>query len=192
MDLYEAIKGRRSIRRYRNEPVLKEKVQRILEAANWAPSGINEQSWEYVVVGGELKDRIGEYYGNLTEGNLPPPEARTERQKFFAGWAKTLGGAPLVIVALMPMEEMAGRRKMGLESVSASFENLLLAAYAEGLGTCWMTGPVWGSGEEIKSILGLPADREVVAITPLGYPDEAPVQPRLDPQLERKVQWIGF
>lgn len=192
MDVYAAIKGRRSIRKYKNKAVPAATVMRILEAANWAPSGINEQQWEYYVVGGEYRDRLAEYYGRLTEAGMPAPEDRTERQVSFAEWAKTFGGAPLVIVLAIQEEENPGRRKMVLEGVSASFQNLLLAAYAEGLGTCWMTGPVRDNGADIKRMLGLPAELEVVAVTPLGYPDETPAAPdRADPSLERKVTWLG-
>lgn len=192
MDVYAAIKGRRAIRKYQDRAVPKETVKKILDAANWAPSGVNEQQWKYYIVGGEYRDRLAEYYGHLTEAGMPAPEARTERQKGFAQWAKTLGGAPLAVVLAMPEEENPGRRKMVLESVAASFQNLLLAAYAEGLGTCWMTGPVRDGGADIRRMLGLPAEIEVVAVTPLGFPDEVPAPPaRHDPELKRKVTWLG-
>jgi len=69
-------------------------------------------------------------------------------------------------------------------------QNLLLAATALGLGTCWMTGPLQDENE-LKCILEIPKDKEIVAVTPLGYPDgitEAP--PRHDPALERNVRWV--
>jgi len=190
MELMEAIRKRRSIRKYQDRPVPCPLVEEVLEAANWAPSGRNEQQWEYYVVGGATKDKVAAIYSRLTEENLPPPEERNERQQYFSDWAQNLGGAPVIITAVMNREVNPPVYKMALESVSASFQNLLLAAHAQGLGTCWMTGPLRAE-DEIKAILGLPDLLEIIAITPLGYPDEDPAPPaRLDPELKEKVKWI--
>ncbi|MGB4313845.1 MAG: nitroreductase family protein, partial [bacterium] len=149
MDLFTAIKGRRSCRKYKPDVVPREKIERILQAANWAPSGRNWQQWEFLVVSGEKRDKIGQLYGELAAQRWPDPQARTPEQKVFLQWAETLGGAPVVIVALTKTDADPNTRKMNLESVAAAFQNLLLAAYAEGLGTCWMTGPLRRE-EELK------------------------------------------
>lgn len=189
MELYQAIKQRRSIRKYKADPVPREVLLRVLDAANWAPSGVNLQQWKFYLVSGKKRDQIAESYGRLTEKNYPPLEQRSEQQKTFAAWAKTYGGAPLIIVATMPKGEPR-RMKMHLESVSAAFQNLLLAAYAEGLGTCWMTGPL-GDEAALNQIMQLPADEEIVALTPLGYPDQTiEDKPRLDPELKEKFVWL--
>ncbi|MGB3933505.1 MAG: nitroreductase family protein [bacterium] len=168
----------------------REKIERILQAANWAPSGRNWQQWEFLVVSGEKRDKIGQLYGELAAQRWPDPQARTPEQKVFLQWAETLGGAPVVIVALTKTDADPNTRKMNLESVAAAFQNLLLAAYAEGLGTCWMTGPLRRE-EELKELLGVAEDQEIVAVTPLGYPAEWPAPPlRLDPDLSQKVRWI--
>ncbi len=190
MDLMKTIRERRSIRKYKNELVSCDLVKELLEAANWAPSGRNEQQWEYCVVGGEAKTKVAAVYNRLTEESMPPIHERNQRQQYFAEWARSLGGAPLIIAAIMNRETNPPVYKMALESVSASFQNLLLAAYAKGLGTCWMTGPLRAE-DEIKEILGLTEIQEIVAITPLGYPDEEPAAPaRMDPDLINKVHWI--
>jgi nitroreductase len=70
-------------------------------------------------------------------------------------------------------------------------ENLLLAATALGLGTCWMTGPLRDE-KTLHRILAIPDDKEIVAVTPLGYPEKFPqAPPRLDPALTQKVRWVG-
>ncbi len=187
MELMEAITQRRSIRKYKPDPVPKEKIMRILEAANWAPSGRDGQQWEYMVVGGEIKDQLAGIYSLITEENMPPEEERTKRQRSFSRWAKDLGGAPLVVVAVMRREVDPASYKMVLESVAASFQNLLLAAHDEGLGTCWMTGPLRAE-QKVNKVLKLPKDLEVVAMTPLGYPDSMPKAPdRHDPDLKEKL-----
>ncbi len=191
MELYQAIRGRRSIRKFKPDPVPKELVHKVLDAANWAPSGVNLQQWKFYVVSGPKRDQIAASYGRITERNYPPAGERSQQQESFLAWAKTYGGAPLIIVATMPRDDQQPRRrKMHLESVSAAFQNLLLAAYAEGLGTCWMTGPLAAEAELVE-ILQLPADEEIVALTPLGYPDQVVEEkPRLDPDLKEKVIWL--
>lgn len=193
MKLSDAIKGRRSIRAYKSDPVPREMVLKVLDAANWAPSGMNLQQWHFIVAKGEMKDRIAQLYGKLTEANMPPEDQRTESQKSFLKWAKTLGGAPVVIALLTDKEEEPRRRKMHIESAAAAFQNLFLTAYSEGLGTCWMTGPLRAEAE-LVDILNVSEDKEIVAITPLGFPapGEVEVPPRQDPDLKEKVTWVGF
>lgn len=192
MELYEAIEKRRSIRKFKPDPVPRETLNRILQKAIWAPSGNNLQPWEFIVVTGSKKEELAKSYGRITEFGFPPAGIRTEAQERFLEWAKTLGGAPVAVVALSPVHGDPLTRKMNLESVTAAFTYLLLAATAEGLGTCWMTGPLRNE-KEVRRILEIPDDKEIVAITPLGYPDEDPVPPpRKDPELKEKVKWFGF
>ncbi len=193
MDLIDVIKGRRSIRAYKPDLVPKETILKVLDAANWAPSGMNLQQWYFIVATDQVKREVADVYGRLTEEKIPRKEERTKEQEKFLKWAKTLGGAPVVIGLLTDYEDEPRRRKMHLQSVAAAFQNLLLAAYAEGLGTCWMTGPLRGE-EELRSILKVPEDKELVCITPLGFPveDEVVIPPRQDPGLNQKIKWVGF
>lgn len=192
MELYTAIEKRRSIRKFKPDPVPRETILRILQKATWAPSGQNLQPWEFIVVSGPKKEELAQSYGRITEFGLPPSGSRNEGQQRFIEWARTLGGAPVAIVALTPVHGDPLTRKMNLESVCAAFAYLLLAATAEGLGTCWMTGPLRNE-REIRRILNIPDDREIVAITPLGYPDEEPLPPpRKDPEMKDKIHWIGL
>lgn len=192
MDLYQAIKNRRSIRKYKTGPVPRPLIEKILDAANWAPSGMNEQPWEYMIVSGPELDEVKAIAGEAINMILPPEDQRNEQQKVSARWFATLGGAPVVILLLAKREENAGRRKMTLESLGASFQNLLLAAYAEGLGTCWMTGPL-SKADRLHDALGVSRDKEFIALTPLGYPDMSPAPvPRADAGLTSKVTWVGF
>lgn len=190
MDLYRAIRGRRAIRKYKPNSVPKELVMKVLDAANWAPSGVNAQPWKFYIVAGAKRDALAASYGALVERNYPPAGGRTEQQETFLNWAKNYGGAPLIVVFTQPKEEKDGRRKMHLESVSAAFQNMLLAAYAEGLGTCWMTGPL-GDEAGVRQAVGIPDNEEIVALTPLGYPDQTVGdKPRLDPELKEKAIWV--
>lgn len=186
MDFYEVVYRRRSVRKYKPDPVPREAVMKILEAANWAPSGMNLQQWEFLVVSGAKLKALGESYARVVEKLPGDPEKKRQRVEF----ARNYGGAPLAVVALAPAADDAFQRKMHLESVSAAFENLLLAACAEGLGTCWMLAPLLEEAR-VREILGIPEDKEIVAITPLGYPAEVPAAPpRKDPDLKAKVVWV--
>jgi nitroreductase len=194
MDVFEAIRIRRAVRLYRPDPVSREQVQAVLDAANQAPSGVNRQPWEFIVVTREKIREMGKsYHSTLTEylknWEISPMRDFISRDDFIR-FAETYGGAPVVIVALVKADPLPNFRKADLESASAAMENLLLAATALGLGTCWMTGPLRDE-ENLRRILAIPADREIVAITPLGYPERVPpAPPRIDPRLEQKVRWV--
>lgn len=102
---------------------------------------------------------------------------------------KTFGGAPLLIVATMPKDEQ--RSKVHAQSLGAAFQNMLLAAHAEGLGTCWMVHPLIVS-DSVLAAAAIPESEELFAVTPLGYPEAIPAPvPRLDPELNNKVVWVN-
>jgi len=152
MDFYEVIKTRRSIRAYRSDPVPEKTLRKVLEAARIAPSGSNRQPWKFIVVKDKnLKEKIAQLcYG----------------QHFISQ-------APIVIVACGYNIHYNRGDYMGdysmLVDVTIAMDHLILAARAEGLGTCWI-----GSfkNDEIKKLLKIPPEVQVVALTPLGYPKE--------------------
>jgi len=188
VEFYEVIHQRRAIRKYKSDLVPREVLLRILDAANWAPSGMNLQQWEFIVVTGDKKKQLGESYAKAVESYSSTWEEK--RRRSFLEFAQNYGEAPVVILALTKVAESPSERKMHLESVSAAFENLLLAACAEGLGTCWMTGPLQDE-TAVRRILDIPMEKEIVAVTPVGYPDMvAKAPPRQDPDLSSKVRWV--
>ncbi len=188
-DALAAIAGRRSIRRYTDRPVEPEKLRAVLTAACQAPSAANAQPWAFVVVQEpELRARLAElileshdrYYSDVRV--LLPGEEMSGLRARFAG----LGGAPVYVVACVHRrrsyvrpDHAARVRPWDLVSVAAAMQNLLLAASALGLGACWLGGPTLRA-DALKARLGIPADVEVIGVTPLGYPDESPgPRPRL-------------
>jgi len=153
---------------------------------------MNEQPWEYIIVAGPKLNEIKAVCGEAIQLRLPPENERNEQQKMSALWFSTLGGAPVGIILLANREDDPVRKKMTLQGVSASFQNLLLAAYTEGLGTCWMTGPIMVA-ERLHEVLGISLNKEFIAVTPLGYPDISPPPvPRADETMTTKVTWLGF
>jgi nitroreductase len=154
MDLTEAIRTRRSIRAYKPTPVPEDALKEVLNAARLAPSADNAQPWKMVVVRDEqLKLMLA---------------AASNGQKFIAQ-------APIVIVACgIPGEAfptVGGYMSSEIIDVSIALDHLTLAAHDRGLGTCWVA---WFKEDKVKSLLGVPEDVKVVALTPLGYPDETP------------------
>lgn len=188
MEFYDVIHQRRAVRKYKADMVPDEVVNRILEAANWAPSGMNTQSWEFVVVSGAKVKAMGESLARIYEPIAESMDA--EKRGPYMENIRNFFGAPIVIIALAPIQKKDVMRKMHLEGVSAAFQNLLLAACAEGLGSCWMTGPIQEEGF-LRELLSIAEDKEIVAVTPIGYPEFIPkAPPRLDPELKTKVTWI--
>jgi len=195
MDVFEAIRNRRAVREYRPDPVSRAVVHTILDAANWAPSAMNHQQWGFVVVTGRKIREMGESFRKIVEEYTRNwDESRMRGSPFtreeFVRFAATYGGAPVVIVVLTDTAETPDFQRANLESASAAMQNLLLAATALGIGTCWMTGPL-NDEKALRGILQIPNDKEIVAVTPLGYPASIPEAPvRLDPLLEQKVRWV--
>ncbi len=155
MDVYTAINERRSIRKYTNEQVPEEKLNNVLKAAQAAPSWANKQCWRFVVVKDEAKKE------DLASAIPDKNPAK-----------KSLAQAPVVIVQLADPEESgkAESKEYYLLDAGISMQQLMLAAHAEGLGTCWIA---WMEDEEkIRKTCNVPDNLKIVALTPLGYPEK--------------------
>jgi len=152
VDFYEVIRTRRSVRSYKSDPIPDDVLQRVLEAARIAPSGSNRQPWRFIVVKDEeIKRKLAPACHNQS-------------------W---IADAPVVIVACA--QELAYNRGgymgklSGVMDATIAFTHLILAARAEGLGTCWIGA---FDNEQVKEILGIPSGWNVAALTPMGYPAE--------------------
>jgi len=148
MDVLEAIRSRRSIRKFRPELIPDEKLKMILEAGRLAPSAGNRQPWLFVVV----KD--------------------PERKKALAKAADNqtfIADAGAIIAALGDPE--ASPRWFGRDPMIA-IEHMVLAATGLGYGTCWIGA---FNEEKVKSLLRIPEELKVIALLPIGFPDESPL-----------------
>jgi len=190
MDVYEAIHQRRSHRMYQPEIPPKEVLERVIEAALWAPSGTNAQAWEITVMAGKVRDEFVELVSQAAKFLLPDLQKAgipEKGQEFVMKFFKNLGGAPVVIAVTIYKNPDPGMHVANIQSGAALFQNLLLAAHAEGLGTCWMTGANYLEKEMLKA-LGK-EDQQLLAITPIGYSAKEPPAP---PRKDREVRWLGF
>ncbi len=169
MKVGEAIKERRSVRKYKDLLVHDSKLRRVLNAARLAPSAGNQQPWKFVVV----RDQ--------------------KRRKALAQAASGqafVGEAPVVIVAvgLDPGRVMACGVPNYAVDLAIAVDHMTLAATEEGLGTCWIGA---FSQDEVKNIAGIPEKHKVVALLPLGYPADAP-RPKIRKSLEETVCYETF
>jgi len=152
MDVYEAIRARRSVRQWQDRPVEEEKLQRVMEAARLAPSAKNLQEWRFIVVSDpDLRRRLG---------------VASRGQTF-------VGEAPVVIVGCAV--DTQNVLSCGLHSypidLAIAMDHITLAAVAEGLGTCWIGAFL---EDQVKDVLGIPDEVRVVELMPLGYPADEP------------------
>lgn len=162
MEFTEVVRKRRSIRKYKDTPVPRGDIVKVLEAARIAPSAGHRQPWHFVVV--QDRETIGK----------------------LAGRSKWAADAPVIIVGVADLEASP---HWYINDLAIAFEHIVLAATDLGLGTCWM-GQMYRD-EELKELLGIPDGMKVVAITPLGVPDETPA-PKERKTLEEIVSWERY
>jgi len=171
MKVLEVIKKRRSVRKYKKDPIPEEALLRVLEAARLAPSGKNFQPWKFIIV----KDK-----------SLKEKLARASAEQFF------IAEAPIIIVGCGFPDNCYARMGRYMKSwpvdVTIALDHLMLQAQEEGFGTCWI-----GSfeEEEVKEILNVPEGVKVLALTPLGYPGEIPPF-RGRKSLDEIISYDGF
>lgn len=153
-DILQVIQSRRSIRKFTGERVSDEDLGKILEAGRWAPSGLNNQPWRFAVVRDSgLKEQISK----LTH------------------YRRIVKYADLLIPVFLDREKSYHREK-DCQGIGACIENMLIAVYALGLGAVWL-GEIIKSDREIRELLGLGDQLELMAVLAVGHPAETPKPP---------------
>jgi nitroreductase len=216
MDLLKAIKERRSVRAFQSDPVPKERIEEILKTALLAPSAINLQPWEFIVVAGEEKERlsrrlikayrekqipcspgnvkplpksVGKRGAKTLEGMMPLfKEMGADADQFINEGSCRFYGAPAAILICLDDSFSEAR----LVDIGIVLGYLLLTAHDFGLGTCPI-GLITAYEDEVKDLLNIPENKKLVISVALGYPDEkSPINrfksPRED--LDKMVRWI--
>ncbi len=145
MDAVQAIRRRRSIRRYTSDPVPKADLETIVDAGRLAATGSNRQPWEFIVV----TDR-----------------ATIEQFTVSGAWIKM--AAAVIVLVMDPAS------RWWIEDGAAAIENMLLAGTALGYGTCWVEGDALPREAQFRDLLGVPDDKRIMALIPVGVPAEAP------------------
>lgn len=199
MDFHDFLRSRRSVRRFRPDPVPDSAIARMITTAVSAPSAHNRQPWRFCVLKhSESKARLAgamaaDFRRDLLKDDLPPAEvdARVERSR------SRITSSPVVIVLCLDMSEMdvypdqrraAAERMMTIQSTAAAGMQLLLAAHAEGLGAVWTCGPLFAP-EVVCAALDLDPHWEPQAMFFIGQPDQPPRPKEMKP-LESVVRWM--
>lgn len=178
--LYRLIHERRSVRQFKATPIESTSLDRMLEAAMWAPSAHNRQPWRFAMISHvDAKEKLAHAMADRLRFDLRADgldEAAIERD---AGRSyERLLAAPVVIVVCLSMAEMdtypEERRQqfeyqMAVQSVAMAAQNLLLAAHAEGLGACWLCAPLFCQ-DTVRKTLDLPEDWEPQGAIIVGHP----------------------
>jgi len=175
MDILKLIKERRTIRKYKNKPIPKKIIEKIIEAGTWAPSPHNSQPWRFIIIENKkLKNQLIDRLGTLSNKFL------TSFKILFKTTLAIMENAPLIILVYNTKFLSKKTFPFGkpyfpvtyiseLEGISAAIQNMHLVASSLGLGMAWLTIPLFGSAEVNKL---MKTDNELVAILTLGYPQE--------------------
>ena len=212
-DIIDVITSRKSIRRYKPDPVPDEMIDKILEAARWAPTGENYQPWRFIVVRNqETRNKIGDL-SKIGSGSRmtawycmghmqkrfekikdPVKRERVLRFMYSGEVSEFCKQAPLIIAVLGDLQVEAVDVPYDL---CAATENILLEAHSLGLGACWVHGSVATTrdAKKFKEILKIPTgmgEYKVVAFVAIGWPAEERKHPRPKLPLEDLVYWEEF
>jgi nitroreductase len=147
MDALEAIRKRRSVREYTGDPIPREDLEQIVDAGRLAATGSNQQPWDFVVV---------------TEREM------IDKLKVASQWMEKAGA--IIAVVLDPSS------RWWLEDGSAAVENMLIASTALGYGSCWLEGYTLPREEKFKELLGVPQEKRLLTLVPIGVPTEWPTR----------------
>jgi len=184
-DFWHLIKGRRSLRRYRDQAIEPELLNNILEAATWAPSAHNRQPWRFcVVTNNAAKQKLSQRMGDQWRHDLGKDNADSEfiERRVAVSHARITTAAALVIASVSmadmdiyqvnpddPIDRNEAEWLMAVQSVSLACQNLLLAAHFYGLGACWMCAPLFVPSL-VRETLDLPPEWHPQTLITIGYP----------------------
>jgi nitroreductase len=165
MDVIEAIKARRSVRRYTAEPISDEVLEELIDCARLAPTGHNEQPWAFIAI------------------TDPAVRARIAKE---AKWGRFIADAPACVAIFCRPDASTP-----LEDASAAAENIMIAARTYGIGSCWVNSHRVEHTAAVGALLGCPRDMELMVLIALGYP-EGEIPNREKKPLKEVMYWQGF
>lgn len=161
MDALEAIRKRRSVREYTGDPIPREDLETIVDAGRLAATGGNKQPWDFIVV---------------TEREM------IDKLKVASKWMEKAGA--IIAVVMDPFS------RWWVEDGSAAVENMLIASTALGYGSCWLEGYTLPREEEFKELLGVPKEKRLLTLVPIGVPTKWPTKEKKP--LEQVLHWERY
>ena len=184
MDLFDAIHGRVSVGKMKQDEVSKVTIEKLLFAAVQAPNHYKVRPWRFVVLTGEAREKLGDVMAKSLKIEHPEyPPAAFEKEH-----SKPLRSPVLIAVGVdKPVED----KVIEVENIcatAAAVENLLLAAYAEGLGAKWRTGSS-ATDSAVKQFLGFETDQHLIGFIYIGYA-ETVAESKKRPSFEDRTVWM--
>jgi nitroreductase len=165
MDAIEALKTRRSIRKYSEKPVSKDLVENLVDIGRLAATANNSQPWEFVVV---TDAKMRKQLADITE------------------YGKFISVAPVCIIVF------SKDIKYFLEDCSAATQNILVAARAYGLGSCWVAGDKKPYADQIRKLVGVPTGYKLISLIAIGYTEEKQAEAKNKRPLSEVIHWERF
>lgn len=196
---WTTIRGRRSVRRYATRAVEPALIERLLEAAHWAPSAHNRQPWRFVLLEDpSTRRRLAETMAaNWRNDQLADDADAALAATRAARSVERITTAPAAILPCLDLTALdvypdAQRQRyewqMGVQSVALACQNLLLAAHHLGLAACWLCAPIFCT-PLVQAVLNLPATLEPQALLTVGYPtSDAPITKPREPLITRVIR----
>lgn len=186
MNVLEAIRARRSAPRLRPDPVPREIIEQMLEAAVWAPNHRMTEPWRFYVLTGDAKGRFAAIRRRVRAAGMPNPDAPEAAKALDKVYEDTVATPVLIVVTTAVCDDPV-QCEEDLGATYMAMQNLMLAGAALGVGTYLRTGAILHD-PELRALLGLGADRRIVGVIYVGYPVDLP-QKRRTPAAERTV-WL--
>lgn len=196
-DALELMRTRRSLRRYRPQPVPREWIMQILESARWAPSAHNRQPWRFVILDNPAcKQQLALSMGrrlrrDLTADKAPPALIDKDVRRS----CDRINSAPLIILICMTLADMdvysddrrnRHERTMAVQSAAMAGQNMMLMASSLGLGACWMCAPLF-CPDIVRQVLDLPEGWIAQGMVTIGFPAQTRAKTRQ--ALETRTLW---
>jgi nitroreductase len=175
MDILTAIHSRRAVREYLDEPVADDVIAALIDAAIWAPSGMNLQPWCFFVIDDPVKLAAwsAKAKAQMLTTSADHPELLALAARLQSPSFNIFYGAPLLILICATADE-----DMAIKDCCLAAENLMLAATGLGLGSCWIgLSEAWLSTEEARTELAMPPNFTAVAPIIIGHPRHSPPPP---------------
>jgi nitroreductase len=181
MHVHEAIQSRRSIFKFRPEPVPRELVERIIAFGIWAPCHHVTEPWRFTALGEEARQALAKRYGELQLRKAPPDATPEVKAQVQAGGEAKFLSKPTMIVVSCVQQGTEEQQREDFAACCCAVQNIQLAAWAEGIGMQWSTNPLIRDPLTFR-LLGIDPDQEqIIGFLYAGYPAETPTQRRRPP-----------
>lgn len=187
MEILELIKTRRSIAQFRPDPVPRQVIEELLEAAVWAPNHRLTEPWQFFVLEGESKRRFAEIRRDARRAALPNPEAPEAQAALRKVYEDTMN-TPVIVAFTAAGHSDPELQEENYWATFAAAYAVMLAAWERGIGSYFRTGKAIVDGAPLRALLGLPEERRIIGVLYLGYPAAVP-QKRRTPAVEKTV-WL--